>query len=366
MGEVTNSVVDPILTRVREELGMDVAYLTEFGAQAQTIRQVSSAEGGPIGIEEGLEVQLAESYCQRVVDGRLPSVVPDTAQNPVTRDLAVTDDAGIGAYVGVPVRFPDGALYGTLCCVSGSDRPELAERDIAFMQVLSRMLGDIVGRERSQAERERVLEGAMVGQRTELRATTARLAGSEAELVRRLSMAVEYRDDDTGAHVERVSRLCGDLAARAGLGAAASDLMRHASPLHDVGKVAIPDAVLLKPGRLTDEERAVIETHAQLGYELLRGSASDVLRLAATIAWSHHERYDGAGYPRRLAGEEIPVEGRIVAIVDVFDALSSDRVYRPAFPPERVEAMMREGHGTQFDPDLLDLFLADGDVAPAG
>ena len=142
--------------------------------------------------------------------------------------------------------------------------------------------------------------------------------------------------------------------------------MRFASPLHDAGKVGVPDGILLKPGRLTPEERAIMETHAQRGYELLRGSASPILELAATIAWTHHERFDGSGYPRGISGEDIPVEGRIVAIADVFDALTSDRVYRPAFPLQEVLAMMAADRGTHFDPRLLDIFFdAIGDMTPA-
>lgn len=349
-------LLDHVLRRMREELGMEVAYLTEFRPGVQAVRQVSADRAS--AIEEGLEVELGASYCQRVVDGRLGPVVGDTTREPQTRGLAVTEEAGIGAYVGVPVRLPDGELYGTLCCISGSDRSDLAERDIAFTQVLSRMIGDILDRDRREATRRRVLEDAVLDHSAQLRATSARLARSEAELVRRLSLAVEYRDDDTGGHVERVSRHCGSLAARAGLDAETCDLIAFASALHDVGKVAIPDAVLLKPGRLSAEERAVIERHTELGYELLKGSGSAVLQMAATIARSHHERYDGTGYPHRIAGRRIPVEGRIVAIVDVYDALSSDRVYRPAFAPDQVRSMLTEGRGTQFDPDLLDIFLA--------
>jgi putative two-component system response regulator len=197
----------------------------------------------------------------------------------------------------------------------------------------------------------------VISQGGERRLDAARLASTEAELVKRLAMAVEYRDDDTGAHIERVSRYAGKLAMLAGQDSAQVELMRHASPLHDVGKVAIPDAVLLKPGKLTEEERAIIETHAHIGWELLRGSGSEVMRAAAVIAHSHHERFDGTGYPQRLTGEAIPIEGRIVAIADVFDALSSDRVYRPAFAPEKVLEIMSGDRGTHFDPDLLDAFL---------
>jgi hypothetical protein len=133
--------------------------------------------------------------------------------------------------------------------------------------------------------------------------------------------------------------------------------MSHAAPLHDVGKVAIPDAILLKPGALTPEERAIVETHAEEGHRLLRGSSSSILDLAASIALSHHEKWDGSGYPRGLAGEEIPVEGRIVAIADVFDALTSDRVYRKAFAVEKAVEMMLADRGRHFDPVLLDAFM---------
>jgi methanogenic corrinoid protein MtbC1 len=131
----------------------------------------------------------------------------------------------------------------------------------------------------------------------------------------------------------------------------------HAAPLHDVGKVAIPDAILLKPGPLTPEERAIVETHAEEGHRLVRGSSSSILDMAATIALSHQEKWDGTGYPRGLKGEAIPIEGRIVAVADVFDALTSDRVYRKAFTVEEAVQMMREQRGRHFDPVLLDAFM---------
>jgi PAS domain S-box-containing protein len=220
---------------------------------------------------------------------------------------------------------------------------------------------DVTERHQQRLETEQVVERmrALVIQRTrDLRYATGALEVAETEIVRRLSMAVEWRDDDTGRHIDRVSRFSSVLAQRAGLESDLWEPMRFASPLHDAGKVAIPDAVLLKPGKLTAQERAIMETHAELGYELLRGSASPILELAATIARTHHERYDGSGYPRGLVGEQIPVEGRIVAIVDVFDALTSDRVYRPAFSVERALEMMADDRGAHFDPEIFDVFLA--------
>ncbi len=134
-------------------------------------------------------------------------------------------------------------------------------------------------------------------------------------------------------------------------------LVRLSSQLHDVGKVAISDSILRKHGRLSEPEMEVIKTHAEIGYEMLAGSASEVVRLGALIARTHHERWDGRGYPHRLAGEEIPKEGRIAAVADVFDALTSDRVYRPAFPVRSALDTMCEGRGTHFDPELLDVFI---------
>jgi putative two-component system response regulator len=201
------------------------------------------------------------------------------------------------------------------------------------------------------------LRAEVLDRSADLRTARSDVDAAHAETVRRLSMAVEFRDKDTGEHTDRIGRHSRMLAGAAGMPAGFTERIGYAAPLHDVGKVAVPDAVLLKPGRLTPQERVVIETHAEQGYRLLRGSSSKVLEMAASIAWTHHERWDGTGYPRRLAGEDIPVEGRIVAIADVYDALTADRVYRRAMPIERALAVMREGRGSQFDPGLLDLFL---------
>jgi HD-GYP domain-containing protein (c-di-GMP phosphodiesterase class II) len=203
----------------------------------------------------------------------------------------------------------------------------------------------------------RALQSQIDDRSGELRRALTELEIAQAETVRRLSMAVEFRDEDTGAHIERIGRFSTLLAEQVGLESERCELMSYAAPLHDVGKVAIPDAILLKPGSLTSEERAIVETHAEEGYRLLRGSSSSILDMAATIALSHHEKWDGSGYPRGLVGEQIPIEGRIVAITDVFDALTSDRVYRPAFTIERAVEMMREQRARHFDPVLLDTFL---------
>ena len=201
------------------------------------------------------------------------------------------------------------------------------------------------------------LEAEVDGRTSELKRALSELEIAQAETVRRLSMAVEFRDEDTGAHIERIGRFSTLLAEHIGMDADFCERLGHAAPLHDVGKVAIPDAILLKPGPLTAEERAIVETHAEEGHRLVRGSSSSILDMAATIALSHQEKWDGSGYPRGLVGEAIPIEGRIVAVADVFDALTSDRVYRKAFSVEEAVQMMREQRGRHFDPVLLDAFM---------
>jgi len=209
------------------------------------------------------------------------------------------------------------------------------------------------------------LEQTVLERTSTLRDTISRLESSQGELrrlreetIRRLSWAAEFRSQETGQHIVRMSLYCALLARLAGVGAERVELIRIASPMHDVGKIGIPDRILLKPGRLTNEERLIMESHAAIGHRILAGSKVELLDLAALLALTHHERIDGDGYPHGLAGERIPIEGRIAAIADVFDALTSDRVYRPAYQPEEARAMMLEGRGTQFDSRLLDLFLA--------
>lgn len=219
-------------------------------------------------------------------------------------------------------------------------------------------------------ERHDELKAAVRKQTAALWETIERLKQSEAETlrsqtvaIRRLTAAVEFRDATTGSHVERMSGLAANLARDAGLPPDECELIRLASPLHDVGKIAIPDRILLKPGPLTSSERELMDTHAEIGHRMLAGSGIELLDVGATIARTHHEHFDGSGYPRGLKAHHIPVKGRIGAIADVYDALTSERPYRPAFPVEVALGMMRSERGSHFDPELLDLFL--GGVAPA-
>lgn len=349
-------IIETALRTARELLGMEAAYVTRFADGRQRFESVEG-DAESFGFVTGGSLPLEDSYCVRMTDGRLANVVADARANEELRGLPVTEEAQIGAYVGVPLQASDGALFGSLCCISHTANPELAKRDIRFMHVLGRLVADHLRLQAvERAARERA-ETALIERTAALRQATAAVEISEAETVLRLARAVEYRDEDTGKHINRIARSSSELALRAGLDPAFCELLRHASPLHDAGKVAIPDAVLLKPGKLTPDERRVIETHAQVGYELLRGSTSEVLHLAASVAWTHHEHFDGRGYPRGLAGGEIPVEGRIVALADVFDALTSDRVYRSAMSADEALALILRDRGSHFDPDLVDAFV---------
>jgi putative two-component system response regulator len=208
------------------------------------------------------------------------------------------------------------------------------------------------------------LEQQVLERTAELRHAIARLQLAETDLrlaqeetIHRLSLAAEYRDDETSRHIERMSRYCAILAARAGYDERHSELLRIASKMHDIGKLAIPDAILLKPGKLTTEEFEVMRGHPEIGHQILQGSKSELASTGATVAWTHHEKIDGTGYPRGLRGDAIPLAGRIAAIADVYDALTTDRVYRKAFPLADALSIMRQGRGTHFDADLLDVFL---------
>jgi hypothetical protein len=181
---------------------------------------------------------------------------------------------------------------------------------------------------------------------------------AQEETIEKLARAVECRDASTGGHIERMAAYAWILAVRLGLPASDCALILRASPLHDVGKIGVPDAILLKPGPLTPEEREVVQFHAQAGHDLLADSGSELLQLGAVIALSHHERWDGGGYPNGLQGQEIPLPARIVAVADVFDALTTERVYRPAMTVADALEIIVAGRGAHFDPRVIDAFVA--------
>jgi len=217
---------------------------------------------------------------------------------------------------------------------------------------------------------ERQLEQEMITKSLEtervrqlLRHSEASLEKSRLETVHKLSFAVEMRDQVTGHHLSRMGAYCEQICRLLEFPDEVCDSIALAAQMHDIGKIAVPDRILLKAAPLTAEERAQMQTHAEIGRKILQGSESPLLQLAESIAWTHHEKFDGSGYPRGLSGEEIPEEGRIAAVADVFDALTRDRPYRKAMPMADATAVMAEGRGSHFDPRVLDSFMSEKPAA---
>jgi len=199
----------------------------------------------------------------------------------------------------------------------------------------------------------------------EVRKATAQIVARERETVFRLCKAAEYRDPETGAHILRMAHYSQLIARGLGLPVADQDLLLEAAPMHDIGKVGIADKILLKPGRLDAEEFEIMKQHAVYGYELLQGSSSLVLQAGAEIARGHHEKFDGTGYPLGISGTDIPIFSRIVAVADVFDALTSERPYKSAWTLEAAVDFLVKGSGSHFDPDCVQAFLDAWDDAMA-
>jgi len=195
----------------------------------------------------------------------------------------------------------------------------------------------------------------------EVRKATQELVASEHELIFRLSKAAEYRDPETGAHILRMSNYSKLIAKNLGLPETEQDLLLTAAPMHDIGKIGIPDQILLKPGRLDEQELNIMRKHAEYGAALLQNSTTLLTQTAEIVAASHHEKYDGSGYPKGLKGDDIPLYGRIVAVADVFDALTSVRPYKKAWPIEDAKQYVIDHSGTHFDPKCVAAFLADWD-----
>jgi len=180
---------------------------------------------------------------------------------------------------------------------------------------------------------------------------------TQKEVVLTMGAIGETRSKETGNHVKRVAEYSKILALKYGLSEYDAELLKQASPMHDIGKVGISDAILNKPARLTPEEFEIMKTHSSLGYEMLKSSQRSLLKLAATIAYQHHEKYDGSGYPQGLKAQQIDIAGRITAVADVFDALGSDRCYKKAWTDEKIFTLFKEQRGKHFDPELVDIFF---------
>ena len=204
---------------------------------------------------------------------------------------------------------------------------------------------------------QKELETEVARQTEELRKAFNQLKEASLETIIRLSRAAEYKDDDTGAHVLRMSHYAAAIARKMGYERDRCSLILEAAPMHDVGKIGIPDSILLKPGPLNEEEWVVMRRHPFMGKKILEGSDSPIIQLAETIAYTHHEKWDGTGYPKKLKGTDIPQVGRIVALADVFDALTTKRPYKEPFSLEKSFTIIREERGKHFDPGVVDAFF---------
>ncbi len=207
-------------------------------------------------------------------------------------------------------------------------------------------------------EHQQILEQQVAKRTRELQHAMEKLREASLDTIVRLSRAAEYRDENTSEHLQRMSSYTAVLAAAYGMSREDVETLRCAAPMHDIGKIGIPDNILLKPGKLTDKEWELMKTHPLIGAQILEGTRNELLIKGRIIALTHHEKWDGSGYPKGLAGDEIPLEGRITAVADVFDALTMERPYKEAFSVENAFSIIREERVRHFDPELTDVFLA--------
>ena len=213
------------------------------------------------------------------------------------------------------------------------------------------------GRDRLRTENSR-LEARVEARTSELNAALESLRTSAIDTVCRLGLAAEYKDDETGQHVLRMANYAVAVARELGWKKDALDLLLHAAPMHDIGKIALPDSVLKKPGPLDASEWKIVKQHPLIGARILSGSSSEVIRLAEIVALSHHEKWDGSGYPHGISGDAIPLVGRVVAVCDVFDALTVRRPYKGPFSLPEALSIIRQGAGSHFDPTVVDAFFS--------
>jgi putative two-component system response regulator len=230
------------------------------------------------------------------------------------------------------------------------EKVEILARVRSLLKV--KAYNDLMSNYRKELETEVALRTEEVKQALE------RIKAASLETIYRLSRAAEYKDKDTGAHIQRMSLYSAALARRMGLDEKMVETILYAAPMHDLGKIGIPDSILLKPGSLDAAEWEIMKQHSAIGGEILKGSEAEFIRMGETIALTHHEKWDGSGYPKGLRGIEIPIAGRIAAVADVFDALTSRRPYKEPFSVERSLAIIEEGRGVAFDPEVVDGFFA--------
>ncbi len=266
-----------------------------------------------------------------------PLIIKDAYNDPRhNRDNDIKTGYHTKSVITVPFTNNDGEIIGAYQAINKmTDVDYFTTRDLELLSLAASYAG-------------KSLESVMLHQE---------IINTQREIISTMGEVGEIRSKETGNHVKRVAEYSYVLALGLGLPIEQAELLRTASPMHDIGKVAIPDAVLNKPGKLTEEEHDIIKSHTKIGHQLLRGSKRELLRTAAIVAEQHHEKWDGTGYPYGRKGEDIHLFGRITAVADVFDALSAERVYKAAWPLDRIENLFREERGRHFDPAIIDVFF---------
>jgi putative two-component system response regulator len=286
----------------------------------------------------------------------------------VVLDIKMPGKLGVDLLPEIKLKYPDTAVI-MATAINDTSTAIQCMKDGAYDYLVKPFNLDEVALSTERALEKRRLElenrayrqhlEEMVDQRTaELREAVQRIKLASLDTIHRLSQAAEYKDEGTGAHIRRIGQYCVSIAHKTGLNDAEIENIMYAAPMHDVGKIGIPDRILLKPGKLEPDEWEIMKQHAIIGADLLAGSDIEFIRLAEVIALTHHEKWDGSGYPRGLKGTKIPLVGRIVAIADVFDALTSARPYKEPFSIKKSFDIIQEGRGTHFDPNVVDAFFA--------
>ena len=323
------------LETAREMLAMETAFVSDTREGRQDFVTVAG-DAESFGVSAGGSVPLDGTYCQLMLAGKLENVVPDAAQEPLVAGLPITADMDIGAYIGVPIVLRDGSVYGSFACLSHEPEPLLHARDAEFMRVLARLIADLLEQDDLEAE--------------------ARRSAARAERVDVLLAAIAARDGYTEEHSSEVVELALAIARRLGLEGEELARVESVALLHDIGKIGIPDAILRKPGALTDEEWDVMRQHPVIAERIIL-SMPTLAHLAGAVR-AEHERWDGGGYPDGLAGEAIPVPSRIVLVADAYQAMTSHRPYRPAMSSAEALEELRRNAGAQFWPDAVDAAFA--------
>jgi len=279
----------------------------------------------------------------------------------VLSDIQMPGASGLDLVKALQPRIPDISVV----MVSSTEATETAIECLqqgAFGYILKPFQPREIVVQVNAALRRRMLEIAFRDREAQLarkvREQTEQIRASREEVALRLISASEHRDHETGTHVRRIGLYAAEMGKLLGWDEEAVETIRAAAPMHDIGKVGVPDAILQKPGALTEEEWVTMRRHTSMGATILKGSKVPFIQMGARIAFGHHEKWDGTGYPKGLKGKAIPIEARITTLVDVFDAASSRRHYKDSWPEDQVVALIQRGRGVHFDPDLVDLFLA--------